>query len=163
MAAQRLVLCGRALSYVIVGGILFALFAAFYYWYPKFTGACWTSGWQTPFLAVVIGFTSASISCTFPDARYAPRIYTFEPGRGGHSELLVTIGASSKPSPYWCRVDLSFLISEQEAGNDPGRLTLECPPPLRRPLTLCFSPNGFKPSSLVDIKHPKSGHGHSDR
>ena len=24
--------------YVIVGGILFALFAAFYYWYPKFTG-----------------------------------------------------------------------------------------------------------------------------
>ena len=24
--------------YVIVGGILFALFAAFYYWYPKMTG-----------------------------------------------------------------------------------------------------------------------------
>jgi len=30
--------------YVIVGGILFALFGAFYYWYPKITGRMLNEG-----------------------------------------------------------------------------------------------------------------------
>ena len=40
--------------YVIVGGILFALFGAFYYWYPKITGKMLQRNFrQTPFLAVL--------------------------------------------------------------------------------------------------------------
>ena len=39
--------------YVIVGGILFALFAAFYYWYPKVDGRLMSEQpRQDPFLAV---------------------------------------------------------------------------------------------------------------
>ena len=30
--------------YVLIGAILFMIFAAIYYWFPKATGECWMSG-----------------------------------------------------------------------------------------------------------------------
>jgi cytochrome c oxidase subunit I len=70
--------------YVIVGGILFAILAAFYYWYPKVTGRFLnqTLGlWN--FWLLLIGF-----HLTFDFMHFAGilgmvrRIYTYEPGRG---------------------------------------------------------------------------------
>jgi cytochrome c oxidase subunit 1 len=70
--------------YVIVGGILFAILGAFYYWYPKMTGRLLnqTLGlWN--FWLLLIGF-----HLTFDFMHFAGilgmvrRIYTYEPGRG---------------------------------------------------------------------------------
>src|SRR6187549_2479172 len=82
--------------YVIVGGIIFALFAAFYYWYPKVTGRMLdeTLGrWH--FWLFVIGFHLTFDPMHFAGLLGMPRrIYTFEPGRGWDTlNLLVSIGA----------------------------------------------------------------------
>src|SRR5450432_1627326 len=70
--------------YVIVGGILFALFAAFYYWYPKMTGRMMdeTLGkWH--FWLFIIGFHVTFDFMHIPGLLGMPRrVYTYEPGRG---------------------------------------------------------------------------------
>ena len=70
--------------YVIVGGILFALFGAFYYWFPKMTAGCSTrrlGKWH--FWLFVIGFHITFDFMHIPGILGMPRrIYTYEPGRG---------------------------------------------------------------------------------
>jgi cytochrome c oxidase subunit 1 len=70
--------------YVLVGSILFALFAAFYYWYPKMTGRMLneTLGkWH--FWLFVIGFHLTFDLMHVPGFLGMPRrIYTYEAGRG---------------------------------------------------------------------------------
>src|SRR5271167_1433102 len=82
--------------YVIVGGILFALFAAFYYWYPKITGRMLneTLG-KLHFWLFVIGFHLCFDLMHIPGLLGMPRrIYTYEPGRGWDSwNMIVSIGA----------------------------------------------------------------------
>src|SRR5881409_3000919 len=82
--------------YVIVGGILFALFAAFYYWYPKITGRMLSERLgKLHFWLFVIGFHLTFDVMHIPGLLGMPRrIYTYEPGRGWDTmNLLVTIGA----------------------------------------------------------------------
>src|ERR1700756_443064 len=82
--------------YIIVGGILFALFAAFYYWYPKVTGRMLSERLgMIHFWLFVLGF-----HLTFDPMHVAGllgmprRIYTYEPGRGWDTlNLLISIGA----------------------------------------------------------------------
>src|SRR5881409_4014200 len=82
--------------YVIVGGILFALFGAFYYWYPKVTRRMLseTLG-KLQFWLFLIGFHLTFDVMHIPGLLGMPRrIYTYEPGRGWDTmNLLVTIGA----------------------------------------------------------------------
>src|SRR5215472_6973911 len=70
--------------YVIVGGILFALFGAFYYWYPKFTGRMLSESLgKIHFWLFVIGFHMTFDPMHIPGILGMPRrIYTYEPGRG---------------------------------------------------------------------------------
>jgi hypothetical protein len=75
--------------YVIVGGILFALFSAFYYWYPKMTGpnAERASG-QMAFL-VVLDWLSPDLRCNAHSGSArdaAPDLYVRARPRLGHSE-----------------------------------------------------------------------------
>src|SRR4029077_20757668 len=82
--------------YVIVGGILFALFAAFYYWYPKMTGRMLSERlgkWQ--FWLFLIGFHLTFDLMHIPGILGMPRrIYRYEPDRGWDTlNLLITIGA----------------------------------------------------------------------
>jgi cytochrome c oxidase subunit 1 len=82
--------------YVIVGGILFAVFAFFYYWYPKAFGRMLDKKlglWH--FWLFTIGF-----HLTFDPQHFAGmlgmprRIYTYQPGRGWDLwNLISTIGA----------------------------------------------------------------------
>src|SRR5208337_1593445 len=81
--------------YVIVGGILFALFAAFYYWFPKMSGKMYdeTLGkWH--FWLFVIGFHLTFDFMHIPGILGMPRrIYTYEPGRGWEIwNLIISIG-----------------------------------------------------------------------
>ena len=81
--------------YVIVGGILFALFGAFYYWFPKMSGRMYneTLG-QLHFWLFLIGFHLTFDFMHIPGILGMPRrIYTYEPGRGWDIwNLIVTIG-----------------------------------------------------------------------
>src|SRR5215510_1683366 len=82
--------------YVIVGGILHALFAAFYYWYPKVTGRMLdeTLGkWH--FWLFLLGFHLCFDLMHIPGLLGMPRrIYTYEPGRGWDMlNFLVSVGA----------------------------------------------------------------------
>ena len=81
--------------YVIVGAILFALFGAFYYWFPKMSGRMYneTLGkWH--FWLFLIGFHLTFDFMHIPGLLGMPRrIYTYEPGRGWDTwNLIVTIG-----------------------------------------------------------------------
>ena len=70
--------------YVLVGAILFMIFAAFYYWYPKMTGRMLDERlgkWH--FWLMVIGFHMTFDVMHFPGLFGMPRqIYTYEPDRG---------------------------------------------------------------------------------
>jgi cytochrome c oxidase subunit 1 len=81
--------------YVIVGAILFALFGAFYYWFPKMSGRMYneTLGkWH--FWLFLIGFHLTFDFMHIPGLLGMPRrIYTYEPGRGWDTwNLIITIG-----------------------------------------------------------------------
>src|ERR1700720_972672 len=81
--------------YVIVGGILFAIFGAFYYWFPKMSGRMYNetlAKWH--FWLFLIGFHMTFDFMHIPGILGMPRrIYTYEPGRGWEIwNLIVTIG-----------------------------------------------------------------------
>src|SRR3989449_1204851 len=82
--------------YVIVGGILFTLFGAFYYWFPKISGRTYNetlAKWH--FWLFLIGFHLTFDFMHIPGILGMPRrIYTYEPGRGWDMwHFIVTIGA----------------------------------------------------------------------
>ena len=82
--------------YVLVGGILFMIFAAFYYWYPKMTGRMLSERlgkWH--FWLMLIGFHMTFDFMHIPGLLGMPRqIYTYEPDRGWTTlNEIVTIGA----------------------------------------------------------------------
>ncbi|MBV9298977.1 MAG: cytochrome c oxidase subunit I [Verrucomicrobia bacterium] len=148
--------------YVIVGGILFAVFAFFYYWYPKAFGRMLDNKlglWH--FWLFTIGF-----HLTFDPQHFAGilgmprRIYTYQPGRGWELwNLISTIGAFMQAAGVICLV-INMLWSARKgkiAGDDPwDAWTLEwattSPPPEYNFETL---PEVRSRRPLWDLKHPE--------
>ncbi|MGD0178682.1 MAG: cytochrome c oxidase subunit I [Terriglobales bacterium] len=147
--------------YVIVGAILFTLFAAFYYWFPKMLGKmyCETLG-KLHFWLFVIGFHLTFDFMHIPGLLGMPRrIYTYEPGRGWDTwNLIVTIGVFFQAAGI-----LVFLgnliwsyVRGKPAGNDPwDAWTLEwstnSPPPAYNFYSI---PTVKSRRPLWDLKHP---------
>src|SRR5258705_11507778 len=126
--------------YVIVWGILFCIFAAFYYWYPKVTGRMYSEALaKLHFWLFVIGFHLTFDSMHVPGLLGMPRrIYTYEPGRGwGTMNFLVTIRGFAQGIATLGSV-ANLIVSYfkgKKAGNDPcAAWTLEwsltSPPPV---------------------------------
>jgi cytochrome c oxidase subunit 1 len=148
--------------YVIVGGIVFALFGAFYYWYPKMSGRMYneTLGkWH--FWLFIIGFHLTFDFMHIPGILGMPRrIYTYEPGRGWEMwNLIVTIGAFFQAAGILVFVfNLLWSLRKGEpAGNDPwDAWTLEwstsSPPP---DYDFATTPVVRSRRPLWDLKHPE--------
>ena len=148
--------------YVIVGGILFGLFGAFYYWYPKMTGRMMSERlgkWH--FWLMVIGFHVTFDFMHIPGLLGMPRrVYTYEAGRGWEIwNLIVGIGAVIQGVATLIFVYnlVHSYFRGKEAGPDPwDAWTLEwattSPPP---DYNFAFEPTATSARPLWDLKHPE--------
>jgi cytochrome c oxidase subunit I len=148
--------------YMIVGALLFALFGAFYYWYPKMSGRMLneTLGkWH--FWLFVIGFHLTFDFMHGVGILGMPRrIYTYEPNRGWESwNMIVTIGVLFQALAVLCfafNLVWSYFRG-RVAGNDPwDAWTLEwstsSPPPA---YNFAVIPEVKSRRPLWDVKHPE--------
>jgi cytochrome c oxidase subunit 1 len=148
--------------YVLIGGLLFTLFAAIYYWFPKVTGKMLSERlgkWH--FWLFVIGF-----NLTFAPQHIAGflgmprRIYTYQAGHGlelwnGLSSFGVVFQLAALLFLVWNIVD--SLRHGAPAGDDPwDAWTLEwtttSPPP---PYNFEQVPVVRSRRPLWDLKHPR--------
>jgi cytochrome c oxidase subunit 1 len=125
--------------FVLVGAIVFTIFAAIYYWFPKATGRMLSETlgkWH--FWLFLIGFHMTFDTMHFPGLLGMPRrIYTYEADRGwGTLNLIVSLGAAFQAAGVLVLVwnILRSLWKGKRAGNDPwDAWTLEwtttSPPP----------------------------------
>jgi len=148
--------------YVIVGGILFTVFGAFYYWFPKVTGRMYNEALgRVHFWLFLIGFHLTFDFMHVPGILGMPRrIYTYEPGRGWDIwNLIVTIGVVFQSAGIlvfaanllWC------FLRGKVAGSDPwDAWTLEwsttSPPPV---YNYAVIPTVKSRRPLWDLKHPE--------
>ena len=147
--------------YVLIGGLLFTIFAAIYYWFPKATGKMLSETlgrWH--FWLLVIGF-----NLTFGPQHIAGilgmprRIYTYAPGRGWELwNLLSSIGVAFQALAvlFFVWNVIRALRQGPPAGDDPwDAWTLEwtttSPPPEYNFETL---PEVQSRRPLWDLKHP---------
>src|SRR6202453_156284 len=147
--------------YVIVGAILFTLFGAFYYWFPKITGKMYNEALgKLHFWLFIIGFHMTFDFMHVPGLLGMPRrIYTYEPGRGWDTwNFIVTIGVFFQAAGIL--IFLGNLIWSyfrgKIAGSDPwDAWTLEwstnSPPPEYNFATI---PTIKSRRPLWDLKHP---------
>jgi cytochrome c oxidase subunit 1 len=148
--------------FVLVGSLLFAIFAAIYYWYPKATGRMLSERlgkWH--FWLFLIGFNLTFIPQHFAGMLGMPRrVYTFLPDRG----LDLWNFVSSIGVPFQI-VGVALLVWNMVrslrhgavAGSDPwDAWTLEwatsSPPP---PYNFAELPMVGSRRPLWDLKHPE--------
>jgi len=148
--------------YVIVGGILFALFGAFYYWFPKMSGRMYNKRLGLlHFVLFLIGFHLTFDFMHIPGLLGMPRrIYTYEPGRGWDMwNLIVTVGVFFQAAGIlvFAANLLWSYFKGKLAGNDPWdawtlEWTTSSPPP---PYNFATTPVVKSRRPLWDLKHPE--------
>src|SRR6201998_2335891 len=148
--------------YVLVGAVVFCIFAGIYYWYPKATGRLMneTLGkWH--FWIFVIGFHLCFDTMHVPGILGMPRsIYTYEADRGwGTLNLITSIGGFIQGIAvmiFAYNLIVSYFRGKP-AGNDPwDAWTVEwlipSPPP---GVNLSIAPEVRSRRPLWDLKHPE--------
>ena len=148
--------------YVLMGGLVFTIFAAFYYWYPKVAGRMWneTLGkWH--FWLFLVGFHLTFDFMHIPGVLGMPRrIYTYEAGRGWEIwNLIISIGVIFQIAGilFWVVNFIWSYFRGKPAGNDPwDAWTLEwsttSPPP---DYNFAKIPVVGSRRPLWDLKHPE--------
>jgi len=147
--------------FVLIGGLIFTVFAAIYYWFPKATGRMLSERlgrWH--FWLFVLGFNLTFVTMHVPGMLgMARRIYTYAPDRGWEIwNLIVTLGVPLQAAGVLILV-VNILVSlrrGQVAGDDPwDAWTLEwattSPPP---PYNFEVVPVVSSRPPLWDLKHP---------
>jgi cytochrome c oxidase subunit 1 len=148
--------------YVLVGAILFSIFGAFYFWYPKMTGKMMSEKlgrWH--FWLFLIGFHLTFDFMHVPGLLGMPRrIYTYEAGRGWE-QLNFIVGVGAVIQSIGTLIFVFNLIHSyyrgEEAGADPwDAWTLEwatsSPPPS---YNFAIEPSVASRRPLWDLKHPE--------
>ncbi|HTU48465.1 MAG TPA: cytochrome c oxidase subunit I [Bryobacteraceae bacterium] len=148
--------------YVIVGGILFTAFAAFYYWWPKVSGKMYSEALaKLHFWLFFVGFHLTFDFMHIPGLLGMPRrIYTYEPGRGWDIwNFIVTIGVVFQAAGvlFFAGNLIWSYFRGKTAGNDPwDAWTLEwstsSPPP---EYNYAVIPTVRSRRPLWDLKHPE--------
>jgi len=148
--------------YVILGGIVMAVFAGVYYWFPKATGKMLSETlgkWH--FWLFVLGFHLTFDTMHIPGLLGMPRrIYTYEAARGWETwNLIVSIGAIFQALGIlvWVLNVIWALYKGKAAGKDPwDAWTLEwattSPPP---EYNFAEIPVIKSRRPLWDLKHPE--------
>jgi cytochrome c oxidase subunit 1 len=148
--------------YVLLGGLLFTLFGAIYYWFPKATGKMLSETlgkWH--FWLLVIGFHMTFDTLHFAGILGMPRrIYTYAAGRGWEGlNLFASIGVIFQAAGVACLIwnIVHSLRKGSAAGNDPwDAWTLEwattSPPP---EYNFAVLPEVRSSRPLWDLKHPE--------
>jgi cytochrome c oxidase subunit 1 len=147
--------------YVLVGAIVFCIFAAIYYWYPKVTGHMLSEKlgkWH--FWLFFIGFHVTFDTMHFVGILGMPRsIYTYGADRGWNTlNMVISVGGLIQGIAVlifvWNLLD-SYLHGEK-AGNDPwDAWTLEWSTPSPPPAyNFATDPVVRSRRPLWDIKHP---------
>ncbi len=148
--------------YVLIGAIVFMIFAAIYYWFPKATGRMLNERLgQWHFWLLLIGFHLTFDTLHFAGMRGMPRrIYTYQPGRGLDAiNLVASIGALVQGIAVLIFVInvVRSLAAGEVAGSDPwDAWTLEwtttSPPP---EYNFAAAPEVHSRRPLWDLKHPE--------
>jgi cytochrome c oxidase subunit 1 len=148
--------------YVLIGGMLFCIFGAIYYWYPKATGRMLNKTLGLWHVALFfIGFHMTFDTMHIPGLLGMPRrIYTYDPGRGWELlNLITSIGVVFQIAGIACLAlnIISSLRKGEKAGDDPwDAWTLEwattSPPPEYNFETV---PAVRSARPLWDLKHPE--------
>jgi cytochrome c oxidase subunit I len=148
--------------YVLLGALMFTLFGAIYYWFPKATGRMLSETlgkWH--FWLLVIGFHMTFDTLHFAGMLGMPRrIYTYAAGRGWEGlNLVASIGVIFQAAAVACLVwnIIRSLKKGTPAGNDPwDAWTLEwattSPPP---EYNFAVLPEVRSSRPLWDLKHPE--------
>ena len=147
--------------YVLVGAIVFCIFAGIYYWYPKATGRMLnTSLGKWHFWLFVIGFHITFDTMHFVGILGMPRsIYTYMPDRGWNTLNLIVSAGGLVQAAAVLIFAYNFIVSYfwgEPAGDDPwDAWTLEwatsSPPP---PYNFEEEPEVHSRRPLWDLKHP---------
>jgi len=148
--------------FVLIGGLIFTVFAAIYYWFPKATGRMLSERlgkWH--FWLFLIGFNLTFIPQHFAGMLGMPRrVYTFLPERGLELwNLVSSIGVPFQLAGVLCLVwNLIRSLRQGElAGNDPwDAWTLEwatSSPPAEYNFAKLPVVHSRRP--LWDLKHPE--------
>jgi cytochrome c oxidase subunit 1 len=148
--------------YVLIGGLVFTIFGALYYWFPKISGRMFSDTlgrWH--FWLFLIGFHMTFDFMHIPGVLGMPRrIYTYEAGRGWDTwNLIVSLGVILQIVGilFWVVNFLWSWFKGKPAGNDPwDAWTLEwstsSPPPDYNFATV---PAVRSRRPLWDLKHPE--------
>jgi len=147
--------------YVLVGSILFMIFSAFYYWYPKMTGRMLSEKLGTVhFWLFLIGFHVTFDTMHFPGLLGMPRhIYTYQVDRGwGTLNMIVSSGAIFQAIAILVFVYnmVNSYFRGRMAGPDPwDAWTLEWAVPSPPPhYNFAVTPVVESRRPLWDLKHP---------
>ena len=148
--------------YVLIGAIVFILFAAIYYWYPKMTGRMLDEKlgkWH--FWLMVIGFHVCFDTMHIPGLLGMPRqIYTYEADRGWTTwNQIVSVGGFIQAVAIGVLVYnmVHSYFKGREAGPDPwDAWTLEWATPSPPPVyNFAIEPIVRSRRPLWDLKHPE--------
>ena len=146
---------------MLIGGLLFNLFAAIYFWFPKATGRMLDERLgRLHFFWFVLGFNLTFLPMHVPGLLGMPRrIYTYQPGRGWEIwNMVTTLGVAVQAIGllFFLWNVVSSLRAGARAGDDPwDAWTLEwattSPPP---EYNFESVPTVHSRRPLWDLKHP---------